>query len=260
MWLGGDAAIEHKLSVGVLVGARIAPLAWLAPWLAMRATPAVVRGALTLALTVALGPLALATAPERVPSGVVLLALAAREIVLGTVFAVACAVPLYALDWAGRLVDTWRGASPLGGREQTAPLGTLYVLLGVALFAGLGGYRLAFGAFAQGLLAAPVGDPALGGSVAAVALGVGRLVASALGFAVALAAPAGVAIVVVETALGLLGRAAPQMPVFFAGMPLRAAVGLGAALLALSAVAGELPEAFRHAIDVASALIRALGS
>ena len=57
-----------------------------------------------------------------------------------------------------------------------------------------------------------------------------RLVADALAFATALTAPAAVAIVVVEVALGLVARATPQIPVFFARMPLRAAVGLGAVL------------------------------
>ena len=49
------------------------------------------------------------------------------------------------------------------------------------------------------------------------------------------------------------------MPVFFAGMPLRAALGLAAVLLALSVIVGELPAAFRDAVDLASRLIAPLG-
>jgi flagellar biosynthesis protein FliR len=46
--------------------------------------------------------------------------------------------------------------------------------------------------------------------------------------------------------------------VFFAGMPLRAAVGLFAMLLSLAVAVGELPAAFRQAIAAASELLRGL--
>lgn len=262
-WLGGEAAITRALGVGMLLAARLAPVTVLAPWLAMRATPVVVRTAITLALTVALAPIALPAAPALPAGAAAMTLLVAREALLGAVFAIASALPLYALDWAGQLVDTWRGASlaevlapPTG--ERSSPLGTLYLLMGVALFAALGGHRLAIAAFAEGLHLAPVGVPNMSPDPGEIALGATRLVASALAFAAAIAAPAAVALVVMEVALGLISRAAPQIPVFFAGMPLRAAVGLFAMLLSLAVAVGELPAAFRQAIAAASELLRGL--
>ncbi|MCB9636641.1 MAG: flagellar biosynthetic protein FliR, partial [Sandaracinus sp.] len=96
------------------------------------------------------------------------------------------------------------------------------------------------------------------GSAPELALGAARLTGSALAFAVAIAAPAGVAIVLVETALGLVARSAPQIPVFFAGMPLRATVGLAAALLGLAVLLGELPGAFEDALAIAAQWMRDL--
>lgn len=263
-WLGGEDAILRAVAVGALVAARVAPLTILAPWLSMRAAPAVLRTGLILALTVALAPLALESAPAIPPGGLTIAMLAAREALVGATFAVASALPLYALDWAGRLVDTWRGASlaevinPYSG-ERTSPIGDLYLLMGVVLFVLLGGHRLAIAAFAEGLETVPVGSLAMGGGVEDVAFGAARLAGSALAFAAALAAPAAAAIVLVEVALGLVARAAPQVPVFFAGMPLRAAVGIAAALLGLSILVGELPDAYRNAIDSASRLILPFG-
>lgn len=262
-WLGGEDAILRSLGVGLLVAARIGPVAVLAPWLAMRATPAVVRSAVTLALTVALAPIALQSAPALPGDGATMALLAVREALVGAVFAVATALPLYALDWAGRLVDVWRGASlaeviapPTG--ERTSPLGDLYLLMGVALFATLGGHRLAIATFAEGLAVTPVGEPGLAG-IGDVALGAAQLTGSALAFAVALAAPAAVTIIALESALGLVARSAPQVPVFFAGMPLRAAAGIAAVLLGLSLVVGELPDAYREAVRTAGSLLERMG-
>ncbi|MEM1415377.1 MAG: flagellar biosynthetic protein FliR, partial [Myxococcota bacterium] len=66
--------------------------------------------------------------------------------------------------------------------------------------------------------------------------------------------------VLVEASLGLVARAAPQVPVFFAGMPLRAAAGLAGALLALAALGGRLAPALGSGIDAAAAWLRALGA
>ena len=258
--LGGEGdELDRWLAVAGLVAARVAPLTVFAPWLTLRRTPPVLRAALVVALTGALAPLAFDAAPADLhrASGLVYAAWVLREALVGTLFAVATALPLFALDWAGRLVDTWRGASlaeviapPTG--ERTSPLGDLYLLMGIALFLSLGGHRLAFAAFADGLQVAPVGAVAPGDAAESLAFGAARLTGAALALAAALAAPAAAAIVLVEVALGLVARSAPQVPVFFAGMPLRAATGLAAALLGLTVLMGELPLAFEDAVDAAA--------
>jgi type III secretory pathway component EscT len=258
--LGGEDAILRWLVVGALVAARVAPLTIFAPWLALRSTPPVLRAALIVALTVSLTPIAIESAPAIAPGGLELALLSVREALVGTTFALATALPLYALDWAGRLVDTWRGASlaevinPHTG-ERTSPIGDLYLLMGVVLFLSLGGHRVAIEAFAGALETIPVGTGDVAGGAETVAMGALRLFGNALAFAAALAAPAAAAIVLVEAALGLVARAAPQIPVFFAGMPLRAAVGIAAALLGLSILVGELPAAYRGALESAEELV-----
>lgn len=254
----GGLSVAEVLSLGGLVAARVAPLTVFAPWLTLRKTPAVLRATLVLALTLALGPFAFqfADVPPDPPPGLYVLWLV-REALVGTVFALASSLPLFALDWSGRLVDTWRGASmaevqapPTG--ERTSPLGDLLLLFGVAWFLGLGGHRVAFEAFAWGLEVAPVGAMTLdtaGG--AGVALAAAELSGAALAFAMALAAPAFAAIVTVEVGLGLVARSAPQIQVFFLGMPLRAAVGLAALLLSLNLLAAQLPGAWFDALGTA---------
>jgi type III secretory pathway component EscT len=259
-WLGGEARILHVLAVGALVAARVAPLSVLAPWLALKGAPPLVRTAIVLALTVSLAPLALEVAPAAVPGGHELALLTVREALVGSLFALVSGLPLFALDWAGRLVDTWRGASlaeviaPTTG-ERTSPMGDLYLLGGIVLFLSLGGHRFAIEAFADGLVAVPPGTVDVTAGLEATALTAMRLAGSALAFAMAVAAPAAAAIVLVEVSLGLVARAAPQIPVFFAGMPLRAATGIAAALLAAAVLVGELPPIYRDAIDSAARVV-----
>jgi type III secretion protein T len=260
-----DPEVGRWLGIGVLLAARVLPLVLVAPFLATRAAPVALRTGVGLVLVAALAPMAEAAAPP-LPGGGAIPLLAVREALLGATFAVAAAAPLHALDGAGRLIDGWRGASQgevqAPGGERTSPLGALYLTVGVALFVSSGGLRLAIAAFADGLRVGPLGPAAptavasgTSGAALTVALGVARLVADALAFSFAVAAPAGVAVVVVDVGLGLLGRASPQIPTHFAGMPLRAAAGLGAALLGLSLVVDRLPAAFALAVTAASRLV-----
>jgi flagellar biosynthetic protein FliR len=68
-----------------------------------------------------------------------------------------------------------------------------------------------------------------------------KLVESALG----LAAPVVVALALADVALGIIARAAPQIPIYFAAMPAKALLGLGATLLGLGAVAAALAAGVR---------------
>ncbi|MEC7523924.1 MAG: flagellar biosynthetic protein FliR [Myxococcota bacterium] len=254
------APLERAAPVFLLVLARTAALAWLAPWLGWKGTATLVRLSVAVVLAAALTPLALAAAPE-IPAGWLPLAvLAIREALVGAAFAVAASAPLYALGWTGQLVDRWRGSppdatvvSPLGA---SSPLGTLHVAASVVIFVALGGHRLALAAFADGLLDAPVGAGGDAESLAAFAMGAGRLVTEALELTVAFAAPAVVAFLVLELVIGLWGRAAPSLRLWMEGMSLRAALGVAVALLSLSALLPRLGPVFQGSIDAAEALVR----
>jgi flagellar biosynthesis protein FliR len=257
-----DGTLASALTAGALVAARIAPITVAAPWLALRDVAPSVRGAVVLLLTATFAPIALAHADLAPLAGVELGLAMLRESMVGLVFAFATAVPFYALDVGGHLVDIQRGASmaevlapPTG--ERTSPLGDAHLLLGVALFTSLGGHRLALELLARSFETIPLGA-AVDFGRSGFAFGAARLFASAMAFGLAVAAPALLCVVLVEIALGLLARAAPSVPVFFAGMPLRAAMGVVGVLLGLGALLDRLPEVFRGALEAARALLGAL--
>jgi type III secretory pathway component EscT len=257
-----DGTLARLLTGLALVAARLAPVTVAAPWLALRNVAPSVRAGVVLLLTAAFTPVALAHTATPALSGLSLAAFMLREAMVGLAFAFATAVPFYALDIGGHLVDIHRGASmsevfapPTG--ERTSPLGDAHLLLGVALFTTLGGHRLALELLASSFEVIPLGAAVDFGQTG-FALGVARLFAYAMAFGLGVAAPASLCIVLVEITLGLLARAAPSVPVFFAGMPLRAAVGLGGVLLALGALLDHLPAVFRAALEAARSLLAGL--
>ncbi len=267
----GQPARMEILSAALLVAARILPLTLLAPWLAMRDSPWILRAALVFGLTACVAPLALASATS-VPQEPSMIALAAiRESLVGLVFAIAAVLPFYALQWGGHLADLWRGSGGFLGSglaagslqdsnaAQTTPLASLYFMTGVVIFLALGGHRFALSAFAQGLVDVPIGNviSQAQSSTGAVALGAARLVGHGLSFAVAVAAPAAVTIVLIELALGFAARATPEMPIVLL-TPLRAAVGLAALMLTVSLLGEHLPNVFREAMHTAQRLMRGL--
>jgi type III secretory pathway component EscT len=254
---GGAAFVLAWIRGAVLAFARIAPLTVVAPWFAMRSAPALVRTAVTVALTAAMLPMAgpfgavagSADALRATPMSVLVL----EESLIGAVFALATSVPFFALDWAGRLIDTWRGASlaeviapPTG--ERTSPLGDAYLLFGIAVFVALGGHVLALRALAESFVTVPVGHGETWAGIEALGLRSARVAGAALTLSWMFAAPVALVLLLAELGFGLLGRAAPQIPLFFAAMPARAALGVGVACLTVPALLHRLPADFEGAI------------
>ena len=256
--LGVQGDLTPLLVVGALGVARIAPVLWMVPFLGGKTLPAEARIALSVLLAVLLYP-ALATDLGAVPtSPVALVALLFKEVLIGAGMGLVTALPFAALEMSGRLVDTARGANlaevldPQSG-QRTSPLGELHLLLGVAIFLLIGGHHAFLRTLADSFTAVrvldfPEASPATAGAFAEA---VARVGASALATAIGLAGPAIVAILTSEVALGILNRAAPQMGVYFVGMPLRAAAGLAAAALTVSLL---LPALRTHASQALHAL------
>jgi flagellar biosynthesis protein FliR len=147
---------------------------------------------------------------------------------------------------AGEIVGAQAGLSPAAlfdpdaGDELTA-LGHLYGLIALAAFLTLDGPL----ALVQGILesyqALPAGSATLSTDTAALAFG---RVGSALVLSLQAAAPVALALALAGLALGLLGRAAPSLPLMALTLPVRAALGVALALLGLATLAATVSAAW----------------
>lgn len=258
--LVGDPGSARLARGALLVLLRMLPVSVLVPFLGPRGLPAPARAAVLFLLAGALLPLALGFADPSLDTGAIL-AMGARELVVGLVLGFTAKLPFAAFGLGGRLVDQARGASLAevtgAGGERTSPLGELLELLGIAVFLSVGGHRLALALVSETFRIAPIGAASLSLGEDSL-VGLVRLFAWSMGLGLSLAAPALVAVLLGELVLGTVGRAVPRVPTHFAGMPLRAGLGVAALLLALSRIVDEVPGAARHVFREAAALVARL--
>ena len=245
------------LILAVALGAaRATPVVWLVAPLGGARLPATVRTGFALLLAVLAAPILAASwaaSPEAAALGDVsamrLALLFAREVFVGLCLGFVASAAFRAAEVAGRLADTLRGANiaevlvPTAD-ERSSPLGALYVLLATVVFLQIGGVARLIDALLRSYQALPIGGGLTAGSTRAavwvVAVASVKLIASGVG----LAAPVIVALWLTDLALGLIARAAPQVQVYFLGLPLKGLLAIGVVLLGLGALEAALTRDF----------------
>jgi type III secretory pathway component EscT len=234
-------ALAAALPAAGLLGLRFLPAALLSPFLGGPLVPAPVRIALALGLGLAGVALSAGTCPPPADAPG-LLAAALRELTAGTALAFLASLPVDAARAAGRLADTFRGATlcelhvaPIRQRESAA--GDLLAQWVVVLAAAGGGHRLVVEGLVGSVRALPPGAAFPPGPVAEVAL---RAASELLASACAVAAPAAAGVLAADLAVALAARVAPQVATPDVALPARAAVGLLALAAGAAAGAGRL--------------------
>ena len=240
--------LDNSAAAIGLGAARTLPIAWLVPAFGGPSVPAAIRIGLGLGLAVLCLPRLAGQVPDA-GAGLWLLLLV-REAAVGLTLGFVASLIFRAAEGAGRLTDVLRGAnlaeviSPVSG-GRTSPLGELTALLAIVIFlelGGLGHLALALGRSYDAVPVSAVATPAQLGGVVSLAISAS---AQMLEAAVGLAAPALVALLLADLVLGAIGRAAPQLPLYFVGLPLKALLGVGAVLVAIAALDTALVAGFR---------------
>lgn len=232
--------LDSTALAGTLLAAlRLLPAALLSPFLGGPLVPPTVRVGLALTLGW-VGHRAAGAAPTL--DGLILFAACVRELALGSALALCATLPVEAARAAGRLADTFRGATlselhvaPI--RQRESALGDLLAQWCVVIAAWTGGDRL--------ILAGLLGTFALhapGATLPAQLLGAGGigLVTELTAAGLAMAAPAAAGVLAADLAVGVVERLAPGLGVGSAAQPARAALGLAALALSASAIGGRL--------------------
>lgn len=266
--LGLDpGGISRLIFAVALISARLIPIFTIAPFFGGRLVPSVVRIGIAIAFSVLLLPTVgePLTADWAEASGPVLVAmLLGKEILVGFTLGFVVSLPFFAVDAAGRLSDVARGASmqqvlnPQTG-ERTTPLGDFGLQLAVLIFLLLDGHLMVIQALATSYEALPVVDHATvagWGGASDIAI---RASAHMIAAGVGLAAPVLAATFLSDLSLGLINRVAPQVQVYFVGMPIKAVVGVFVFMLALAVMATAIASETIGGISGLGDAIRALG-
>jgi flagellar biosynthesis protein FliR len=177
-----------------------------------------------------------------VDAPVVLVLMLVREVGVGMTLGFVASLLFHAAESAGRFIDIVRGAnmsevlSPISG-QRSSPMGTLYLLLSTMVFLELGGLSRMATAVSHSYEVVPLWPIGVSGHEgAALMLYLIKLTAGMLESAIGLCAPVIVSLLLVDVALGLVARVAPQLQVYFLGLPIKALGGIGVVLISLGAL------------------------
>lgn len=252
---------EQQVAGFLLVLARISPLFLLAPLFSSKLLPARARTVIALGLTIGIAPLAVAAAGT-VPLDVIGYAsLVFKELLVGMAFAFSLAALFAAVSVAGSLLDLLIGFSygalvdPVTGNQSTV-ISQLYGLVGLGVFIAINGDAWVIKGLARTYELVPLLEsPALGSLVAGTQAAFVGIMSSA----VQVCAPVLIAVVITDTAFGVVSRVVPSLNVFAVGFPAKVAVGMVLIGVSLPFVAGWLSDELQGAVADALRTLRVAG-
>lgn len=217
------APLERLVTAGVLLMLRVGSAVATAPVFSSTAVPVRVKAVFTLVVTILLVPVASAM-QGAMP--VLSVATMLSETAVGLCFGLTLALLTEALLFAGSLMGVAFSFSLVNlmdpnSHVETDVLGTIFGWLGVLVLVSAGLHRTLLAALMKSVSVVPLGS-------ASVSLHAGTTLAyMASGIFMAglqLAAPVLAAALMVEVAVGLVGRLAPALPAQIASIPLKTMV------------------------------------
>ena len=220
----------HVLSTFGYLMPRLLMMFSMIPMLTRQALPGMLRTGFVAGVAVFLVPTLLEQVAT-VERGVVeVIFVIVKESLVGMVLGLLMAVPLWAFEAMGALVDNQRGASiaqiinPMTGHDSS-PLGELFSQAAMTYLLVSGGLLGMLGVAYSSYELWPVFDawPKLNDKAPLLLLGeLDRLTH----LAVLMGAPVMIAMFLAEMGLGLVSRFAPQLQVFFLAMPVKSGIAM----------------------------------
>lgn len=217
----------------VLAFARLGAAVMLLPGLGEQEIPPTIRLSLGLALLALLLPGLAPVLPAQPDALADALRLVVQEVAVGLFLGGLARIVAMALAVAGQVIATLIGlqgllaTDPDLGAQGTA-LSRAFGLLAAVLVLGTGLYAVALRALAESYAVLPAGAGLPGGLAAETMAAAGGAM---LELALRLAAPFVVGAVVLNLALGLLARLAPQVQTFFVAVPGQILAGIALLML-----------------------------
>ena len=230
-----DEGLIHLVPGYLPALARVGAILMFAP-LVSSAVPARVRVLLAMALTLGLTPLAgVATPATWTELSLALLG----EIFIGVAIGTAMNLVFTGARMAGELVAQQMGLGlaemfdPQAGGESNV-LGHAYGLFAIVVFLGINGHHALVRAISASFAALPLMSVMNGSALVTL---IGSLLLSAMTLALQLAMPVFVTMLIVDVAVGMIGRTMPQVGLMTIGITLRAVVGMIVLVLCMAMTA-----------------------
>lgn len=243
------AALPGLAFHAVLAFARLGAAVMILPGLGEEEVPANIRIGLGLALVVVLLPVVAPGLPQAPDSATEAVRLILLEVLVGLWLGGLARLIVMAMAVAGQMIALLLGLAqamvpdPALGGLGTAT-GRMLSLAAVVVVLASGLYAIPLRALVESYTLLPAGDPFPAGAGAEA---FAAAAAESLALSLRLAAPFVVAAIIINVALGLLARIAPQVQVYFVAIPGQVLLGLALLAAVMPPLLGAFAEAARAA-------------
>jgi flagellar biosynthesis protein FliR len=231
---------------------RVGGFVLTAPLASEATIPGPVKIALSLGLAFIMAPLAPVPADLSIFSGAGAMA-ALQELLIGIAIGMVVQLAFEALAFAGQSISTTMGlgfatlVDPQHGAD-TPVLGQLFTIFGTLTYLAVNGHLVLIGALAMSFKTLPIGGANIDRNLLwSVALWGGRVFEAGL----LVALPAVVALVIVNLALGVVTRAAPQLNLFGIGFTITLLSGFLVLIVGLDGLMAGISSLVNSAISAA---------
>lgn len=217
------------LPLAILVFVRVSTLIAVGPILGDMNTPGTIKALLSLAVTMIITPMAVATHPANIPFDGLFIMTLMREAMVGLSMGFLVNIYVQSIKLGGDFINRHAGFS---GAENfnpdtesvSGPIGDIFHLLMIAMFLAADGHHLFFAALARSYDMVPVGSWELTptyGHAMGVAINDMTIIAVAISF------PVLAAVMAVTMVEGVLTRAIPQINVMHVSFAVKIILSLG---------------------------------
>jgi flagellar biosynthetic protein FliR len=234
---------------------RVGGFVLTAPLASETAIPGRVKIILSVALAFLMSPLVQAPASLSIFSAAGLLA-AVQELLIGVAIGMVVQLAFEALAFAGQTISLTMGlgfatlVDPQRGANTTV-LGQMFLILGLLTYLALDGHLVLLGTLAGSFQTLPIGAAQVDKNFLwSVVLWGARVFESGL----LIALPAIIALVIVNLALGVVTRAAPQLNLFGIGFTVTLLCGFFVLMAGLDGIMGGIASLINGALDAAGEL------
>jgi flagellar biosynthesis protein FliR len=225
-----------------------------APMVSGPTVPAPVKIALSIGLAFILAPLAQVPDGLAIFSGAGMLA-AVEEVLIGIAIGMVVQVAFEALAFAGQSVSLTMGlgfatlVDPQHGAD-TPVLGQLFTIFGTLIYLAVNGHLMLIGSLATSFKSLPVGAALDRGLFWSIAAWGARVFETGL----LIALPAVIALVIVNLAIGVVTRAAPQLNLFGIGFTITLTAGFLVLIAGLDGLMAGISSLIAAALAAANEL------
>ncbi|MBJ80579.1 MAG: EscT/YscT/HrcT family type III secretion system export apparatus protein [Myxococcales bacterium] len=237
--LGIELNYTQEFLIVALILGRTMPMIVLTPFMGGKILPPELKMGMGVMLTILVWPLARQAITVDMPvSAVPFLLLMLKEVFIGFTVGFVNAHIFWAMEMAGRIIDTVRGSSmaevmvPHTGQRAT-PFGQLYYQFMLVIFVAIGGHHIFIEAYFYSFTSLPIHEHIAFGTAAIEPFfdTMARMTAEILFIGVILSAPIVAATLISDIVFGILNRVAPQLNAYFMSMPVKAMGGVIMALI-----------------------------